>query len=389
MTNKQIATTLNTVIMKNEIPGSGWTQQIAEDLSNIVEFGKSLTNVTKENLLNFKQNLVAQISNDYVIRKLEKKFFGLSKSRSDFRVALQRIMSAGLIEATESHMNNLSWSNGKDWHDGKYYGADLDSTIYTDTVNFKIPYSLSENEWKEAFESAEQLTMLFSLIATNVESSITSKMNALSKRLLVAIIDNCEKATTPRRVKLVTEFNNIYNVGADPLTFDTIVKDRNLHAKFNAFVKATINELRGYTSEPNYIYNDGSVVTWTPKEKIKCVLLNKFTSDIEYITDPIDYHEKDMPVSYETINGWQTTGKDIFKTYEDVATIVIDGTETDTTYNNVVGVIFDVDGAGMEIIQNKVTKEYVGSEDFTNYFHHMSIRNFVDTRLSSIVLELT
>ena len=389
MTNKQIATTLNTVIMKNEIPGSGWTQQIAEDLSNIVEFGKSLTNVTKENLLNFKQNLVAQISNDYVIRNLEKKFFGLSKSRSDFRVALQRIMSAGLIEATESHMNNLSWSNGKDWHDGKYYGADLDSKIYTDTVNFKIPYSLSENEWKEAFESAEQLTMLFSLIATNVESSITSKMNALSKRLLVAIIDNCEKATTPRRVKLVTEFNNIYNAGGEPLTFDAIVKDRNLHAKFNAFVKATINELRGYTSEPNYIYNDGSVVTWTPKEKIKCVLLNKFTSDIEYITDPIDYHEKDMPVSYETINGWQTTGKDIFKTYEDVATIVIDGTETDTTYNNVVGVIFDVDGAGMEIIQNKVTKEYVGSEDFTNYFHHMSIRNFVDTRLSSIVLELT
>lgn len=389
MTNKQIATTLNTVIMKNEIVGSGWTQQIAEDLSNIVEFGKSLTNVTKENLLNFKQNLVAQISNDYVIRKLEKKFFGLSKSRSDFRVALQRIMSAGLIEATDSHMNNLSWSNGKDWHDGKYYGADLDSTIYTDTVNFKIPYSLSENEWNEAFESAEQLTMLFSLIATNVESSITSKMNALSKRLLVAIIDNCEKATTPRRVKLVTEFNNIYNAGGDPLTFDTIVKDRNLHAKFNAFVKATINELRGYTSEPNYIYNDGSVVTWTPKEKIKCVLLNKFTSDIEYITDPIDYHEKDMPVSYETINGWQTTGKDIFKTYEDVATIVIDGETSDTTYSNVVGVIFDVDGAGMEIIQNKVTKEYVGSEDFTNYFHHMSIRNFVDTRLSSIVLELT
>ena len=389
MTNKQIAATLNTVIMKNEIVGSGWTQQIAEDLSNIVEFGKSLTNVTKENLLNFKQNLVAQISNDYVIRNLEKKFFGLSKSRSDFRVALQRIMSAGLIEATESHMNNLSWSNGKDWHDGKYYGADLDSTIYTDTVNFKIPYSLSENEWKEAFESAEQLTMLFSLIATNVESSITSKMNALSKRLLVAIIDNCEKATTPRRVKLVTEFNNIYNAGGEPLTFDAIVKDRNLHAKFNAFVKATINELRGYTSEPNYIYNDGSVVTWTPKEKIKCVLLNKFTSDIEYITDPIDYHEKDMPVSYETINGWQTTGKDIFKTYEDVATIVIDGEPSDTTYNKVVGVIFDVDGAGMEIIQNKVTKEYVGSEDFTNYFHHMSIRNFVDTRLSSIVLELT
>ena len=67
----------------------------------------------------------------------------------------------------------------------------------------------------------------------------------------------------------------------------------------------------------------------------------------------------------------------------------VDGTETDTTYNNVLGVIFDVDGAGMEIIQNKVTKEYVGSEDFTNYFHHMSIRNFVDTRLSSIVLELT
>lgn len=389
MTNKQIATTLNTVIMKNEIVGSGWTQQIAEDLSNIVEFGKSLTNVTKENLLNFKQNLVAQISNDYVIRKLEKKFFGLSKSRSDFRVALQRIMSAGLIEATDSHMNNLSWSNGKDWHDGKYYGADLDSTIYTDTVNFKIPYSLSENEWNEAFESAEQITMLFSLIATNVESSITSKMNALSKRLLVAIIDNCEKATTPRRVKLVTEFNNIYNAGGDPLTFDSIVKDRNLHAKFNAFVKATINELRGYTSEPNYIYNDGSVVTWTPKEKIKCVLLNKFTSDIEYITDPIDYHEKDMPVSYETINGWQTTGKDIFKTYEDVATIVIDGEASDTTYSNVVGVIFDIDGAGMEIIQNKVTKEYVGSEDFTNYFHHMSIRNFVDTRLSSIVLELT
>lgn len=395
MTKVQIANWLTNYVMKNEIVDPDtWTGNIAEDLSNFADFGtKVVANMSSQALLNLKNNLIVTIKNETIKRTLERKDFGMVKSNAKFRATIQRIMASGLYATQDSHRSNLDWNNGNTWHDGKYYGASLDAKLFTKTDAFKVVNSITEAEWEQALADANELYDLISLIEITVENTIVANLNALVKRLYCVMIDNCKKATTPRVIQLVTEFSKGYNPNhaTTPYTLATIKADRDLNAMFNSFVKATISKLTGYVQELNKVYNDGEIIQFTPKDKIEIVMLNDYVNDIMYMTDPIEYHNTDMP-TYKTINAWQSTGDEMFKSLADVSTIVVDeGSSPDTTYTNIVGIIYDTDGVGITTIDGgkHTTIEYVGSEGFTNYHHHIENRYFVDTRLASVVLELS
>lgn len=394
MTKTQIATWLNNYVMKNEIVDQAtWSGNLAEDLSNFADFGtKVLGGMSSQALLNLKNNLIVTIKNETIKRVLESKDFGMVKNNAKFRATIQRIMASGLYATHDSHRTNLDWNSGNTWMDGRYFGISLDAALYTKSDAFKVINSISDAEWEQALGGADELADIISLIEITVENTITANLNALVKRLYCTMIDNCEKATTPRVIQLVTEFSKGYNPNhsTTPYTLATIKANRDLNAMFNAFVKATISKVVGYVQEMNKVYNDGSVIQFTPADKIEIVMLNDFVSDITFMTDPIEYHNTDLP-TYKKINAWQSTGDEMYKSLADVSTIVVDeATGPDTTYTNVVGIIYDTDGVGITTLDGgrNTTVEYVGSEGFTNYHHHIENRYFVDTRLASVVLEL-
>lgn len=388
---KQIATFLNDFVVKNEIVDpSTWTTPLAEDLRNFADFGEVLGNLTVAQLEDLKGAMVETHTNELITRVLEEQSFGIVRDNAEFRSAVQRIVASGVYKALDSHITSLDWNNGQSWLDGRYYNNELNSKLYVKVDTFKIPYSVGDEEYKMSLGSAEEVVALWTMIGNTVKNTMTNKINALAKRLLCSLIDDCMSATTPRKILLVTEFSKAHNPNhsTTPYTLATISADRDLLAMFNAYVKSIIEQTIGYCSELNMTFNDGTVEMFTPRQDVRCVLVNKFASDIKYLTDPIDYRVNEIPVKYDIVNSWQTSGKNIVKTLDDVATITVETGDTDTTYENVVGVIYDKDAIGITTVLNKQTREYVGSEGFTNFYSHVCNRYYVDSRFASVALVL-
>ena len=377
MTNKQISEFLNNAVKPNML-GTGVTP-VAENLENYVDFGTKLAELSADDLKDFKKRLTVQVSNFVITRILEKKYFKMYKDSVEYQGALQRIVASGLLNTQDSHIINLV--NGTSYYDGKYYGVDLSSVLYTDVDTFKVAYSLSDDDWEMFFTSVEGMRRVIGIIYNSEQNTITAYLNALQKRLYMTMIEECHAAN--REVKLLTAFND--KTGGS-YTIEQIYADRKLYAYFADFVKSVIEKLKIYIADPNNRYNDGSVTTFTPIDDVQLVMISDFYSDIKNLGNPIDFSIP--PLNTDEVSSWQTTTNAILPTLHDVSTIKLTNGSEETNIENVVGIIYDVYAIGITTFLDKVTSEYIGAEGFSNYFHHMANRYFYDSRFGNIILTL-
>lgn len=403
MTNVQLANWLNNYVTKNELVDPDTWTQLAEDLSNYEDVGKSLSELSVTDLENLKENFIAQIRNEFIFRKLEEKTYGLIKSKNEYDTTIQRIMAQGVFDAMDSHINNLS--SGVDYTDGYYVGQGFSTKIFEKSDAFKVKFSISDDEWKGALRDVNELSRIKAIITGQANNSYTHKINALAKRIFVSIIKRAKDDA--KVIHLITEFNRECNKDFDETSAETIAStiipyaeitsDRDLKAMFDAWLYSIIDETVSYVGEFNKVYQEGE--NFTPRDRVKVIMLDKIASRIKYLSSPITYREVNAPTPIETISGWQTTGKNIVKSLGDVSTIKIDEGEDPTsettpkahiidTIENVVGVIYDTDGCGITLNCEKTTSSYIGSEGFTNYYMHSVARYYNDDRFSAIVLQL-
>lgn len=383
----EIVSILNNQVMKNAL---GESTTIAEDLSNIVEVGKAVASMTATDLKEFKRQLVVGANNVVINRLYNAKTFDILKDEIAYGGALQRIMASGLLTAQESHLLNLV--NGQSYLDGKFYGVNVDAKIYMDTKAYKIVHSISDDDFSQRFMDASGVREFIGLILTTVENTVSIQLAELTKRIVVMAVVKAYDGG--RFIPLLTEFNAKLGRGdsAKPdYTMADINSDRHLKAYFSDFCKATISKIEDYMKDINKKYNDATVVTFTPADKLKLVMINDFASDIKFIGDPVDFNKVDMP-TYETINAWQNPTDEMLPSLEDATYIKVADASVEggyKEYENVVAVLFDKDSMGITIKrERKTTIEYVGSEGFTNYHTHMANNYFIDTRLGVVVFTL-
>lgn len=375
MTNKQISTFLNGAIKSNMLGEN--SLPIAEDMSNYIDYGKALSTLSVADLEDFKNRLVAQIRNYVVTRTLERKDFKMFKDSIEYGGALQRILSKGVLSTEDSEI--LSLIAGKDYTNNKYYGADISSKLYTNVDSFMCVFSISSDDWRLAFTNVEDMRRVIGIIYNAEQNTINAYLNQLSKRLFIAMIENCK--TNNRKIDLLTKFNDLTG---GTYTIDQIRADRKLYAYFSDFVKGVVSKVKTYMQEPNIRYNSGedNVQTWTPSEDIEVVMISDFINDIRYLGNPVDFNVPSMNV--EEISCWQSTNDAMLPTLNDVSLIKLDSGDID----NVVGLIYDRLSVGIENVADVVTSGFVPAGNFTNYFHHMSNRYFMDTRFGSVILTL-
>lgn len=379
---RNIANIINTQIMKNAL---GESVTVAEDLSNIVAIGKAISEMTSDTLKDYKKELCVGVHNFVINRLVEEKRFDILRNAQQFGGALQRLMASDLLTAQDSHLLNLT--NGTSYLDGKFYGLPLSAKIYPDTKAFKVVHSISDDDFAQKFTNRDDVVEYISLLVTTEKNTIEIEVAQLEKRILNMGIVEAVKGG--REVHLITEFNNA--IGETFTSYEQIKADREILTYFSDFVKGIISELGSYMLEPNKKYNDGSVVTFTPREDVKCVLITKFDNDLEYLGTPTDYHRVDMPLSYKTVNAWQNGGTSMLIPF-DKATLIKTTEASEgadhTRYENIVGVVYDSMSMGATVKADKVTVEPVGAEGFTNYHHHMAMDYYVDTRLGCVALVL-
>jgi len=375
----QIATLLNETLVPNYL---GQETTIAEDLSNVVELGTAIADLSGDECLNFAKDFVVGVARNYMdTRKYKSETYGLMNDAREYGGVIQRV-KARLFDAEDSPIWSLQ--NGTDYMDGVYRGADFDAKIYSKDTVFMIPNSIPTEMYKQFFTSADGVRSFVAMIESTVDNSLATQLNSLARATLQQLIAT---SAGSRSVSLLSMFNDQMGLtGGDALTADKAL----YNAPFLRWSAEQIMRLRDLTQEMNEKYNDGTIQTFTPAEDLRVTLLSQFARAIEFNMEADTFHNDLVSVGeYNKINFWQNASSDLLPNLGKTAEVVTKiGDAEPVTVSNVVGLIYDRYSAGMCARLDKITADYIPKGDFTNYFHHVANSRFVDTRNTALVLRL-
>lgn len=375
----QIATLLNETLVPNYL---GNETTIAEDLSNVVELGTAIADLTGDEVKNFAGDFIVGVARNVMdTRNYRSETYGLMNDAREYGGVIQRV-KAKLLGASDSPIWTLE--NGQDYFDGKFYGIETDVKIYSKDTAFQVKNSIPTEQYKQYFTSADGVREFVAMIESTVNNTITTELNALAKTTLQELIAT---VSADRTISLLTIYNDLAGLtGGDALT-----PGQALHnAPFLRWCAEQIVRLRDLTQDYNEKYNDGSVPTFTPSEDLRVILLSEFARAIEFNMEADTFHRDLVSVGeYNTINFWQNQSTDLLPTLGKTAEVVTKvGENEPVTVSNTVGIITDRYTAGLTARLDKITAQYIANGDYTTYFHHIANSRFIDTRNTAIILRL-
>ena len=353
----------------------GETAVVQEDLSNVVDIGKSI--IDSDNVDNYVKKLVNHIGKVVFQNRLYSG--GVPSVLMDsweYGSILEKI-SADLPEATV----NETWAleDKKDYSPDVFYKPSVSAKFFNSKVTFEIPMSFTELQVKESFSSKEQLNGFISMLTTSVENAMTVKLDALIMRTinnmtaetLVAELNTADEGeavvidTTKTGVKAVNLLKLYNETVTTPLTAENALIDPD----FIRFATYHISMYTDRMSKISTLFNVEGAERFTPKDLQHVVLLSDFAKASEtFLASNTQNAEKVALPSHETVPYWQGSG--LGYSFDDVSTInVKTASKADVNVKGVLGVIFDRDALGVSNLDRRVTTNYnPRAEFYTNFY---------------------
>lgn len=395
----QLYTLINNVT--KEILGE--TAVVNEDLSNVVDIGKSIFDQTSVD--NYVKKLVNHIGK--VIFQDRVYAGGVPSVLMDsweFGSVLQKV-SMSLPEATE----NESWKlvDGQEYKQDVFTAPKVEAKFFNSKVTFEIPMSFTELQVKESFSSREQLNGFVSMITTSVENSMTVKLDALIMRainnmtgetLVAGIGSGAAGAktldftkTSGRAVNLLA----LYNAQADAADKVTVANALTNY-KFIKFATYTLGIYADRMSKISKLFNVGGKERFTPADMRRCVLLSDFAkAAVTYLQADIQSPEMVALPQHDAVPYWQGSGTDYalsstgiidIKTASgEIVKVPAEGSETGNTNAAILGVMFDRDAVGVANLDRRTTTAYNAKAEFYNNWYKMDAGYYNDLNENFVV----
>lgn len=356
---KQIYSLVNSIT--SEVLGT--EQVLNEDLTNIVDIGKSLFSATDVD--NYVKSLVDRVGKTvFVNRKYNGKIPSIVMDSWEFGSVLQKI-SADIPQATE----NESWElvNGTSYDPNIFYKPSVSAKFYNSKVTFEVPLSFTEKQVKESFNSASEMNAFISMLYNAVEKSMTVKTDALIMRTINNMIAQTYNGDSNgiRAVNLLTGYNT--------LTGNTLDADEALtDTDFLKYASMQIALYADRLGTMSTLFNGGGKERFTPKDMLHTVLLSDFAQASKTYLESDTFHNDLVALpNTETVPFWQGSGANY--DFDDVSSInvqIADGnTKKTITISGILGVMFDRDSLGVANLDRRVTTNYnPKAEFFSNWY---------------------
>lgn len=370
---KQIYEIVNTIT--EEITGESGL--VLEDLSNIVSVGSIIFNAT--NVDNYVKKLVDRIGRTvFVNRPYESTAPKIARDSWEYGSVLQKVRCE-LPDAVE----NKTWSLVKGQSVDPFVFSPPDVTVkyFNNKTTFEVDMSFTDRQVKESFNNADEMNKFFSMIENRIRTKLTLDKDALIMRTIVNLI--AEKiASDSNVVNLLSVYNTTHGTSLTP--------ERAIN---NAdFLRHSCGIIKLYTERlkrPSILYNNHGYVTHTPKEYQHLVLLSEYATALDVQLYSTSFHNEflEMP-KFETTPMWQGTGTGATAdTYQVTSAIkaktASDGTTVDTS--GIVGVLFDRDACMVCNHNPRVTSQYNGKGEYTNFFYKEDCSYFNDLAENVVV----
>lgn len=372
---KQIYEILNSIT--GEVLGKN--DLVQEDLSNIVDVGKEIINAEKVD--SYVNKLVHHIGKvEFNNQKYKGKAPSVLMDKWEYGSILQRIDSE-LPEAYENSTWNLI--NGESYDPNIFYQPKVTSKFFDNKITFEVPISFAERQVKGSFSNANQMNGFLSMITTNVENSLTIKLDELIMRTINNYIGNVILKKNPNTsINLLKEFNIRYN---EKLTADKALTN----ADFLRFSNFLINTYIDRITRISTLFNMGDKERFTNSENANLILLTDFVhSSNVFLQADVRHNEYTGLKNFDSVPYWQGCGTNY--TFNDISTInvlVNDGSNKpkEVTQTGIIGVLFDKRALGVANLDRRVTTNYNAKAEFYTNFYKVDCGYFNDFNQNFIV----
>ena len=346
---------------------------VNEDLSNIVTIGEEIFNANAMD--KYVKALVNRIGKTiFVNRVYQGSAPSVMMDGWEYGSVLQKV-SAGLPDARV----NETW----ELEDGQSYDPHIFhkpkgviSKFYNEYVTFEIDMSFTEDQLKMSFNSAVEMAGFVSMLYTNVDNSMTVKIDELIRRTINNMIAetiydeygsaNLNSKSGAKAINLLYLYNTNVNTG-EALTVDKALSNLDFIKFASYMIKLTHDRMRTMST----IYNVGNQPRFTPNDLCHIALLSDFSNAADVYLQSTTFHNEltKLPTA-ETVTYWQGSGTNFG--FNDVSKIDVKSTSNHTvSTSGILGVMFDRWALGVSNVNRKVTSQWTpNAEFFTNFYKY-------------------
>ena len=340
-----------------------------EDLSNVVDAGNTIFNTTDKEI--FTNALMDQVGRFVVdAKQYTGRFYGLLRDAFDYGI-LCKVRQTKLPEANVNETWGLEDAVSFD-QDIFTQSKNIEAKFYQKQINFEIPISIVDEQLKEAFTGAEQLSSYVGMLLTNVESAMNLALTNLCRRTLNNHIGEVINAEGASLINLLDGFLTLFP-GSSVTAADAIYDKDFL--RYAAFV---IGETYDRITDIGELYNLSGEDTWA--NEVNVVYLADFYRAMGVYLYDANGQLKDSNLKLpagESTPYWQSQGDDGYA-LEDIAGINIttsEGNDVDTKTDGVyvLAAMFDKDACAISKLKRYATSHRNNRAEFTNTWNKMHI----------------
>lgn len=336
---------------------------VQEDLGNLVAVGEAIFNANAMD--KYVGSLVNRIGKTiFVNRVYDGSAPSVMMDGWEFGSVLQKV-SMGLPKAVENETWELQ--DGQSYDPHVFHAPQgVVAKYYNKYVTFEIDMSFTEEQLKMSFINATEMNGFISMIYTQVENSMTIKLDELIRRCINNMIGvTINTGDNARAINLLAMYKVVNP--STTLTPETCIYDPEFIRYASYVIKLTYGRMRNMST----IFNEGGQPRHTPRDLAHIVLLEEFASGADVYLQSDTFHNElvALPES-ERVPFWQGSGTTY--AFEDTSAINIKTTSGDVVnQTGILGVIFDRWALGVANLERKTTSQWTpNAEFFTNFYKY-------------------
>lgn len=358
----------------------------ADDLSNIVDAGKSVLDFTgknKDNYENYIGKLIDRVGKViFVDREYRSQAPNILKDSWEYASIMMKVR----VEMMDNQ-DNATWqlgeipngtglSNDQDAQGNPIVPSRLDPFVlnkpnanakfYNKRVAYEIQITLADYQLRSAMASAAEMARFIATIENRIRVKKTLDMDALIMATIRNLAGN--KIVKGKAINLLPLYNQTLAAGTEITAADYWTNPDAIR-----FANKTIALYKKYMAAASTLYNEGDYVTYTPEDRLKAVFLSEYVKDAEAYLYSDTFHKEFVELSgYDEVGYWEGSSTD--DTLESRSTIkgtFVDNDEKKFTggIDGVIAALFDEEAAAVVCEHDRVTSQRNGRAEYVNYFY--------------------
>ena len=368
---------------------------VNEDLSNVVEIGETISNLSSAAFENYTRSLI-----DHIGRVV---FVNRPYSGSAPSVLMDSWEYGSILEKIQAEMPEAQANDSWDLQDGYVYEQDkfkkpnVSAKFFNSKTTFETQMSFAERQVKSAFDSVGQLNAFFSMIDTAIYNGQTVKTDGLVMRVINNAIANTinaefaggsgyDASSGVRAVNLLYLYNQAHS-GATLANLGAAMAS----PEFIRFAAYTMSLYQDRMRKLSKLFNIGQKARFTPADRLHFIMLNDFAKAADVYNQSDTFHEQFTRLpNAETVPYWQGSGTgyalDSISSINVTVNAETGASATQTiSATGIIGVMFDRDALGVCNQDRRVTTHYNARAEFFNNWYKVDAQYFNDFNENCVV----